>query len=648
MCICFPNFGFTQSAAFIELLPGQVTSLSSGEQQFVQNIEAMAMTSATRIVELGDLKQQQQGGYMQLTIPDFETSTFIIEAERVDWQGANNYTWSGKVLNEPGGYAIFMATPDGKGGVIQLEENFYALLPLGGDNAVLVKQNYEAVYTAECGTSDFLQSPPPLENDCEDEYNECAAIIDVLVLVTNDAMNFFQGLGSNPFAAILYAGIGIESVNLAFQNSDVPNKRIRWELARFDFDFADPQNIDIDIANLIGDSEANQLRDEYRADIVIMLTDQGYINEDGLSIFGTVMIGEIPASVITAYAIVEVPFMLAPRWTFAHEFAHLLGARHNRSSNVGVPNRGDNTDICAHAWRIDNGDSDLDNDRRTILALSGAVTRPPGTGLFDPLPGERILNYSNPDIDFDGEPTGDVDSDNSRIIRNKGCEVSNFRASPLLGVQIDGNPLFCGLAQPPTAKIYKSVITPPATGMPGIPPYSYEWRWNSSGVFDASSPGTLLGTTQDITISSALNCPHFFLKVTVTSSDAVVTSHTRKIITALCSPPCLGQPISTSENNGNSVIEQADQTIEATSQLSIFPNPSSGKATVQLYMPAPGPVEITLIDLNGRTIKVLEFDEVEMGLHQLSLDLVTLPSGIYNCQVKRGEEVLLGKLAVTH
>ncbi|GJM32045.1 MAG: hypothetical protein DHS20C18_10460 [Saprospiraceae bacterium] len=168
MCICFPYYGFTQSTAFIELLPGQVSSLSSGEQQFVQNIAALAMTADTRIVELGELKQQQQGGYMQLTIPDFETSNFIVEAERVDWQNDSTYTWSGKVLNEPGGYAIFMATPDGKSGVIQLEQNFYALLPLGGDNAVLVKQNYEAAYTAECGVSGY-QASPPIENDCDEE-----------------------------------------------------------------------------------------------------------------------------------------------------------------------------------------------------------------------------------------------------------------------------------------------------------------------------------------------------------------------------------------------------------------------------------------------------------------------------------------------
>ncbi|GJM32044.1 MAG: hypothetical protein DHS20C18_10450 [Saprospiraceae bacterium] len=461
-------------------------------------------------------------------------------------------------------------------------------------------------------------------------------------------MNFFQGLGSNPFAAILFAGIGIESVNLAFQNSDIPNKRIRWELARFDFDFNLDKNILMDLNNLINDSNAQQLRNEYRADMVIMLSNQGYVSGSGRLIFGVVKSEEIPASVNGAYGIVEVPFLIAPRWTFAHEFAHLLGARHNRTSNVGTGAEGDDLEICAHAWRLDDGDGNVGNDRRTILALSSATSRPPGTGIFEPLPGERILNYSNPNVDFDEAPTGTGDDDNSRIIRNTGCFVSTFRASPELGVQLYGNSLFCGLAQPPTSKTYSAVVMPAATGMPGTPPYSYEWSWNESGIFDGSMPINLLGTTQQITISTVFACPHFFLHVKVTSSDQIVVTDGRKINTLLCSPPCLGQPISMPENNGNPVIASADQTNTIDSKLAIFPNPSSGKVTIQLYVPNPGPVEIILIDFNGKIVKVLEFDEVEMGIQTLSIDVKMLPSGIYSCQVKRGKETLFGKLAITH
>ncbi len=619
-----------------------MTGISQGQQEFVQRIDTMSTTLASRIVELGNLKQQQQGGYLQLTIPDFETATFIVEAERVDWQNDSSYTWAGKILNEPGGYALFLATPEGRGGVIQLNENFYALVPLGGDKAILVKQSYEAVYNADCGVNEVQTV---LENnDCTEEYNECAAIIDVLVLVTNETMNFFQGLGSNPFAAILYAGIGIETVNLAFQNSDIPNKRIRWELARFDFDFNPIQDIDIDIANLINDVEAQQLRDSYRADVVIMLTNHGYFDFNGRPIFGSVKIGEIPASSNGAFAIVEVPFMLAPRWTFAHEFAHLLGARHNRITNGG----NDNTDICAHAWRLDDGDGNISNDIRTILALSSPSTRPPGTGLFEPLPGERILNYSNPNIEFNGNPTGTSDSDNSRIIRNLGCEVSEFRAAPELGVTLAGTTLFCDMVHPQTPKTYSAWILPPAVGMPGLPPYSYEWSWNESGIFDGSQPIYPLGNAQQITISSVLACPHFFLHLKVTSSDQVVVTETRKINTFLCSPPCFGQPLST-PNTENDIIRQSTEMKLKESEMLIFPNPSSGRTAIRLNnLSDSSSIEIKLFSVNGELIKVFQFDEVQKGQQTLPLNLNDLSAGLYNCHIQNGKEVSVKKLIITH
>ena len=90
--------------------------------------------------------------------------------------------------------------------------------------------------------------------------------------------------------------------------------------------------------------------------------------------------------------------------TFAHEFGHNQGGAHN-------PDDVDCTGCDAYSrGHVFFGDDDVEYG--TVMSY----------------PGERIQYFSNPNVDFQGVPTGIADArDNARTVRNSRYTVENFR-----------------------------------------------------------------------------------------------------------------------------------------------------------------------------------------------------------------------------
>ena len=82
--------------------------------------------------------------------------------------------------------------------------------------------------------------------------------------------------------------------------------------------------------------------------------------------------------------------------------------------------------------------------------------------------------------------------------------------------------------------------------------------------------------------------------------------------------------------------------VETDFKLSAYPNPFSGRATVELVVPRAGAVRVRVVDLLGRTVgRLLENDSATEGRHVLQWIATGLASGIYFIQVFHNNRLVL-------
>jgi hypothetical protein len=74
--------------------------------------------------------------------------------------------------------------------------------------------------------------------------------------------------------------------------------------------------------------------------------------------------------------------------------------------------------------------------------------------------------------------------------------------------------------------------------------------------------------------------------------------------------------------------------------VKIFPNPASENFTVQALLPTNSPVEIALTDATGRLLRQ-ETVPVNGGLLAQTLDVASLPSGVYFIKIESGNGAAL-------
>ena len=232
------------------------------------------------------------------------------------------------------------------------------------------------------------------------------------------------------------------------RNSEVHNKEFRFHYRDFTTMnystlFALDDRIEADLVTVTNSADAQNLRDDVGADLVVLMTNARYGFPNGFAGVAWPYQG-----VDMAYSVVAIPFALN-RFTLAHEMGHNLGLRHNRSSNGG----NDDADVCSRGWRI-NGLA-----QTTTLAL--AVT------------GDRLPHFSNPNVAVAGFATGTPDNDNAKTISNTACEAADFRPSPYWELDLNHPIGVCCREETFTAGCS---VNQPAPGFPSAGPYRYHWQ----------------------------------------------------------------------------------------------------------------------------------------------------------------------------
>jgi hypothetical protein len=318
-------------------------------------------------------------------------------------------TWHGKVT-ESGESALLMWWKEGRlSGMFAFEGHIYTIVNAGQDAyAVIESDPAKLPFDHVAATSDGARpmddglaeatadEAPPSVTPFSDERRRALEAkkiaIDLMMLYTTKAgSRYLQG----PNDVIELA---VEQANQTFRNSGIPNVTLRLvHSQKIDYDETGAAKFDHLYRMVDGEGvfkDVRRLRDEKRADIVgLMLEDP---KDCGLST-------RVGGSADEAYFVVH-HSCAALTISIAHEVGHILGARHDRSTD-----KNDRPFPYGHGYV--NG-----KKWRDIMSYNQACNGCP-----------RIPFWSNPRVMYEGEPTGTEREDNARVILEQAERVSNFR-----------------------------------------------------------------------------------------------------------------------------------------------------------------------------------------------------------------------------
>jgi hypothetical protein len=192
--------------------------------------------------------------------------------------------------------------------------------------------------------------------------------------------------------------LAIAQANQSFVNSGIGNVKLRLVHTQLvDYDESQGEHFEhlYRMVDGLGPfQEVHRLRDEKHADVVGMIIDDP--SGCGLST-------RVAPDAEEAYFVVH-HSCAAVAISIAHEIGHILGARHDRRIDVGnAPYAFGHGYVNGTKWR-------------TMMSYQESCDGCP-----------RIPFWSNPRVEYQGEPTGTIDTDNARVILMEAERVSRFR-----------------------------------------------------------------------------------------------------------------------------------------------------------------------------------------------------------------------------
>lgn len=544
-------FSFTEAKAqvpFIQELAAFSVVMNTDEQTKFNQIQSQPNVASVSHIALNPIQNYLQGINLTVQLPEGGGSLTFVSDYVMSLPNPNGeYHWVGANAN---GSTIRI----GKYGTEYLGNLYvaattthYAIMNLSASKLILVKYVPGAFEVPnECDTPDDEEQDP---NDGVTDRAGCERnTIRVLVLFTTASTTAASG-----FRPLIVGPAVIAELNATTVASGLSSSDIRFTLAGIALlpgFFEAPANALADVIRLSTNTAAIAMRNTVDADLVLLLTDDVYVDVFGIE-------RAIAASSELAFAISEIA-AAATGFTASHEIGHLIGAHHQRCSFCPVPKCSEITN--AHGYLISQNFS-------TIMRQKNCEG------------GGRIGRWSNPDMNFMGLPTGTPNNNNAKRLKDRAGKVSCFRgtsSSIPYEVTLSTSTYICdGIDTLPMTAIINGFASPA----------SIIWDVSNDGVsewqaFNCTGAAQCTGT-------GLFNRPNvFFVRVTVCDAQGNCASDMRKVTKLLCF-------------GGGGEDRKQEVPISPIIEPMVFPNPAEHQIVVRGLEPN---AVILLSDVSGKIL----------------------------------------------
>ncbi|MBW2369846.1 MAG: pre-peptidase C-terminal domain-containing protein [Deltaproteobacteria bacterium] len=341
----------------------------------------------------------------------FDDSTFTANVDRVETDSQDSYALVGRIEEESISSVILVVGQDGTlTGNITIYDMFFQVRYAGDGTHVIREidqtafpEGAESVVIDESRDTSFEDKADQLDF----EQMDSGSIIDVMVVYTPDARFAAEGEAAMHRLidlAVLETNIGYSYSGIHQRLRLVHTEEVNYSESEFDMGETLKR---LQLKNDRYMDNVHTLRDTYAADCVVLITESG--NYCGIAY---VMKTVDHAFESGAFSLVK-RGCATSKYAFAHELGHNMGSVHDYDNAINVPKG---------AYPYSYGYQAPDESFHTIMA-------------YDCPGGCRPINYwSNPDVNYNGQPTG-VDhtaysaADNRRSLNNTALTVANFRTS---------------------------------------------------------------------------------------------------------------------------------------------------------------------------------------------------------------------------
>ncbi len=278
----------------------------------------------------------------------------------------------------------------------------YIIETIGEDSYILAELDTDEI-APDGQPVEFNDDNTALVGFANEESSTVIKYVRVLVMYTPEALSLESDMINKVY-------LDIEDGNTSFKNSGV---NVRFELAYIgkteesEGSYTFRQLLDNFTSNGDGFAdEVHSLRERYSADVCVLLVNN--TTYCGLA--------WLNANKDRAFSVVYAHPGCAKKYSFTHEIGHNAGCRHDTIVDSS-------TSPCKYAHGYVHYTGTGESSWRTMMAYSTAC----GGESYCP----RIKYWSNPNVYFNGYPTGDaVWSNNAKVWKDNAIKVSTFNTDP--------------------------------------------------------------------------------------------------------------------------------------------------------------------------------------------------------------------------
>lgn len=332
----------------------------------------------------------------QIGLPDGTVRTVVITHFKDNTN--NGYSAFGYIEGlRQNKVAINVINNEAFAGTVLLDDISYKIMP-ESDGIAVIEPIVGEEHQCGGGKVDYeleQQIQTQLEQQSTTQSVNSAAVsqVDVMIIYTGAARNGAGGV-SNMQAL---AQQSVDQMNLSLENSRV-NARVRLVYAN-EIAYQETGNGYADLDWVTANTNVARLRNQYAADLV------GLILENPGNVCGLGWYMGTPSQSFSSRGFQITRRNCMGGWTVAHEFGHNMGLQHDEANAGGVP--GPSQYNYGHI---------LANNTHTIMAYGSSCNWCPA-----------INHFSNPDVYYNGYPTGSAYHNNARRLNDTRAIVANFR-----------------------------------------------------------------------------------------------------------------------------------------------------------------------------------------------------------------------------